>query len=158
MILNRTDMKGEIANPLAALVAVVAVNAVVFGLGLARTNAYPDVWIEPPGWIVGLVWVLIFPMWGLARWHALRAGREGRRLAAFIVFMMLWSLAYPALTAGFNLYKCAAANAISFLIVGFAYLRARSVSATASWWIAPSLVWVAFANILTIAKIVSLDS
>jgi tryptophan-rich sensory protein len=158
MILNRTDVKGEIANPLAALVAVIAVNALVFGLGLAGSEAYPDVWIEPPGWIVGLVWVLIFPMWGLARWHALRAGREGRRLAGFIVFMMVWSLAYPAVTAGFDLYRSAAANAISLLIVGFAMIRAFSVSRTAMWWIAPSLVWVAFANVLTLAKIANLDS
>ena len=157
MMLNRTDVKGEIANPLAALIAVVAVNGLVFGLGLGGSEAYPDVWIEPPGWIVGAIWVAIFPMWGLARWHALRAGREGRRLATFIVFMMVWSLAYPAITAGFDLYKSAAANAVSFLIVGFAFVRAWSVSRTASWWIAPSLVWVTFANVLTITKIVAID-
>lgn len=158
MIFNRTDVKGEIANPVAALVAVLAVNWAVFRLGLAGGSNYPDVWIEPPGWVIGLAWVLIFPMWGLARWHGLRAGREGRRLAAFIVFLMAWSLAYPAITAGFDLYKSAAANAVSFLIVGFAYLTARKVSRTASWWILPSLVWVTFANVLTIAKIVALDS
>jgi tryptophan-rich sensory protein len=157
MILNRTDVKGEIANTLAALSAVLAVNALLFGLGMTGGGHYPNVMIEPPGWAVALVWVAIFPMWGLARWHALRAGREGRRLAAFIVLMMGWSLVYPAITGVFDLYKCVACNAISLLLVGFAVIRARSVSRTAMWWMVPSLAWVAFANILTLAKIAAVE-
>jgi tryptophan-rich sensory protein len=156
MMLNRTDMKGEIANPLAALAAVAVVNAVAL-LGMGGSGSYPSVSIEPPTWFVALAWAAIFPMWGLARWHALRAGREGRRLAAFIVLMMVWSLFYAAVTVRFDLYKCVACNAITLLVVGFAVIRACSVSKTAMWWMVPSLAWVAFANVLTVAKIAAVD-
>lgn len=153
MILNRTDVRGEIANPVAALIACLAVNAVIFGAGLQQRAGGATLAFEPPGWAVGAIWLAIFPMWGMARWHALRAGRGGRKLASFIVVMMVWSLLYPLLSAGFDLYRSAALNAVSLVIVGAALLRARKVSASAWWWIAPSMGWVVFANALTLAKI-----
>jgi tryptophan-rich sensory protein len=157
MILNRTDAKGEAANALAALIAVLALNALVFGVGLERLGVDPAVWFEPPGWLVGLVWAAIFPMWGIARWHALRGGREGRGVARYILVMIGWSLLYPLLSAGSDLYKSVVLNAVSLLIVAVAFVRARKVSTSAANWIAPSLAWVVFANLLTLAKINNLD-
>ena len=102
-ILNRTDRVGLAANVAAAVVTVIAVNAVIF---LSRwfqtdTPAAQQSRLDPPGWLVGTVWVILFAFLGAARWFVIRSGgaRAGRQ-AGYIVLLLLFCLAYPFYTMG----------------------------------------------------------
>lgn len=135
-------------SALIPLAAVVAGNGLIFATGSQGADpAFSSQTLAPPGWVVALVWVAIYPMWGLARWRAARQGRRGRRESWWVVALMLWGLAYPVLTR-FQIAPSAWANLASLVLAIVTLWRVSRVSRKAAWLIAPSVVWIAFATVL----------
>lgn len=131
------------------LLLVLVGNGLLFATGVrGGSDGFESFRLAPPGWFVGLMWVLIFPMWGLARWRVWQAGAVGRRAARWVVALMAWSLAYPALTLGFDAGLSAAANLASLALVLLTTRRVQRASAAAAVWLYPSIVWIGFATLL----------
>ncbi len=146
---NRNDRSGLTISAVAPLIAAVLMNGVVYGLGWNSNDpAYEAVAFNPPGGFVAVVWLIIFPLWGAARWYAYQTGLAGRRVSYWIVALMAWSLLYPVITSGSNTTVSALANLASFALVIAATLRARAVSKRAFWLVAPSVAWIGFATAL----------
>jgi benzodiazapine receptor len=149
----RTSRHGGNLNQGAWLSALIPLAAVLIGNGLifitgsdgsAEFDALP---LSPPGWVIGLIWVIIYPMWGLARWYAARNGRQGRRESWWVVALILWGLAYPVLTR-FELVAGAWANLASLVLALLTLWRVSKVSSKGAWLIAPSVAWISFATVL----------
>ena len=96
---------------------------------------------------MGLIWVVIYPMWGLARWYAARSGSRGRRASWWVVALMLWGLLYPLVTR-FETAASAWANLASLTLVSVTLWRISTVSRKGAALIIPSAGWIVFATVL----------
>lgn len=131
--------------------AVAGLGALITQLGPWYYELVKPRW-QPPDWLFGPAWTLIFAMSALAgvRYWRRRTGRESRQLviAAFALngfLNLLWSLLFFRLERpDWALYE------VPFLwlsIVLLILLIARGTR-RAAWLLAPYLVWVSFAAAL----------
>lgn len=158
-IWNRPGPLGGLLSALVPLLAVVAENALLFSSGSAAPDpAFEAVRFAPPGWLVGAVWCVIYPLWGLARWRSHLAGEGGRKAAWWVVTLMVWGLAYPIVTGGFQVVPSAIGNALSLLLALVAAWRVGSYSKLAAALIVPSILWITYANFLGMVALTKLPA
>ena len=144
---NRNDRTGLAWSALGPALAALIANGLYYATGfVAGDPAYDAVAFSPPGWLVGLVWLLIYPMWGAARWFARQTGLAGRRNSRWIVVLMAYGLLYPLITTFVDTTGSVIANIVGLALALAAAWFARQVSRRAFWLIAPSLVWLGFAT------------
>jgi tryptophan-rich sensory protein len=146
---NRNDSTGFWLSVMLPLVAVLIGNAIIFATGSGSDEpAYDQVPWAPPGWVIGLIWLVIYPMWGAARWYARQTGLAGVRTSRWVLTLIAWGLVYPIVTSTPNLPVSVLANAASLLLAIVTAWQVRRVSKRAFWLIAPSTLWLGFANAL----------
>ncbi|MGE0595315.1 MAG: tryptophan-rich sensory protein [Hyphomonadaceae bacterium] len=143
---NSNDRSGFAWSTLGPAAAVLLCNALYYATGLVESDpAYDAVPFAPPGWLVGAIWLAIYPMWGAARWYARQTGLAGRRNSRWIVALMAYGLLYPLIAAAAGTLGSVVATFIALTLALVAAYFARQISKRAFWLIAPSLVWLAFA-------------
>ena len=111
---------------------------------------------NPPNWIFGPVWSLLYAMMVLSFWRVLLRQAPVPTVIVFLLQMALngfWSVAF------FGLHDIAlglgVVLALEALILVTIYLFAR-IDKVAAWLLAPYALWVGFASILN-AAILSLN-
>lgn len=107
---------------------------------------------NPPNWVFGPVWTLLFAMMALAFWRVLQrpAGTPGRGAAivAHLVQMALnvtWSVVFFGLNSpagGFLVIG------LFLVAIGITIRLFASLDRPAAWLLAPYLAWVSFASVL----------
>jgi len=106
---------------------------------------------NPPGWVFGPVWTVLYAMMAVAAWLVWRkAGFAGAAvpLAVFAVQLAL-NLAWSGLFFGLRQLGWAFADIVLLWFAIAATIAAFAcVSAPAAWLIAPYLAWVSFASLL----------
>jgi len=149
-----------VAAAAVSAMAVAALGALLTQLGSWYYSLSKPAW-QPPDWLFGPAWTLIFAasaLAGVLYWRA-RTTREQRQwvIAAFALnafLNTLWSLLF------FRLERPDwALSEVGFLwlsIVGLIVLISRGTPRGA-WLLAPYLIWVAFAAVLN-WKIVQLNA
>ena len=130
------------------LVAVVAGNGILFAVGDVENADYAAVPWNPPGWLIGAIWCVIYPLWGAARWKTATADDPRAARSWWPVALIVWGLMYPVVTAYVGTLGSVMANGFSLGLAVVAALMVRPVSKVAFWLIAPSLVWLVIANVL----------
>ncbi len=151
---NRPDLRGALLSALTPLIVVVVYNGLIFSTGLMTGDgAYEKVAFAPPGWVIGLVWCVIYPLWGLAHWRAAQAGVSGLPARFWILAMMGWGLAYPLLTGPTGIEISVAANGVALVLVAASILTAKRVSILATGLLALTSMWILFANFLGICAL-----
>ena len=112
-------------------------------------------WFQPPPWVFGPVWTLLYALMGIAAWRVWRGGMEkpGVRWALGLFALQLglnaaWSpVFFGAHEIGFALAILAA-----LWLVLAATIRAFALlDRAAAWLLAPYLAWVTFALVLNAA-------
>ncbi len=153
-LLDRPDRVGAAATIAAFVGAAVLVNGLIFALGIDQNNdgVARLIW-APPGWAIGAIWVLLFAFYAVAHWLLRQQGDGGRRAARWVFAIVLWDLAYPLLTWGFDLVLGAWLNVVTLVLTILLLARVRRESRAAFGWLIPSLIWVAFATVLTFAAL-----
>lgn len=151
---NRADRLGVLLSASVPLLAAIVANLLIWLTGWSQEDhAYDAVSFSPPGWVVGTIWLIIFPMWGYARWKAWQAGPVGRRESWWALALIFWALAYPVAVVFLDTLASAWANVAS---LGFAVIvcwRLAKGSKAAAGWIVPSLAWLTFASFLGFAAV-----
>lgn len=106
---------------------------------------------NPPGWIFGPVWTLLYVLMAIAAWRVTEAPASGLRMGALALFAvqlglnLLWSWVF------FRRHALGAALAeLAMLWVAIAATTAlfAQVDAPAAWLMTPYLAWTAFAALL----------
>lgn len=104
---------------------------------------------NPPGWLFGPVWTVLYALMAVAAWRVWRA--EGRGLWVWwtqLGFNALW----PWLFFAWGRLGLAALECGLLAIVVLATLLVfRRSDRTAAWLLAPYLAWVLFATTLNVA-------
>jgi benzodiazapine receptor len=106
---------------------------------------------NPPNWLFGPVWSLLYAMMAVAAWRVVRQGKAWRELAAYLLQLVLnlgWSLVF------FGAHRIGAA----LVEIGCLWL-AIAVTLALFWrrdrpaglLLAPYLAWVSFAALLNFA-------
>ena len=109
----------------------------------------------PPGGLIGLVWIILFTLMGLALFLVIREGTEKPEVkAALIIFALqlvvnvLWSLAFFGL-------KSPLAGIVVILILWalilLTIIRFLPISRAAALLMVPYILWVSFAAFLNIS-------
>ncbi len=153
--LQRRTMGGDIV----ALVIFVGLCLAVGALGGTWTAESVRTWyptlakppINPPNWVFGPVWTVLYIAMGIAAWRVWRADgvfRARVALAAFGVQLAL-NLAWSFLFFGRHLIGAALIDILLLLaaIIGTLMLFARH-DRIAAWLMVPYAAWVAYASVL----------
>ena len=145
---NSADWTGALWSAACPLAATLIGNGLIFTFGVMNDPSYAALPFAPPGWVVGLVWSLLYPLWGLARWRAWTAGPEGPAAAWWVVALIIWGLLYPVGALFWTTPASAVANVASLALAAVVAWRVVRVSRGAALLMAPSLVWLCFASYL----------
>ena len=109
---------------------------------------------NPPGWVFGPVWTVLYVCMGVAAWLVWRrraASGRGKALGLFGAQLVL-NAAWAGLFFGLRSPGLALAEIAALLVLvawtAWAFLGVRRA---AGWLMAPYLAWVAFAAVLNLA-------
>jgi translocator protein len=144
---------------LPALIVLVLINlaVAVFG-GLATADALPNwyatlvkpTW-NPPSWVFGPVWTLLYLLMALAAWMVWlrREEREVMPALSAYFFQLMLNASWSLIFFGLHLPGWAFAEIVVLWLAIALTLRAFwRVSRAAGWLFVPYLLWVTFAAVL----------
>ena len=153
--LNQDDRQALVLNVALAVGAALIMNAAIFLLGWDSTTDYaPRPWFEPPGWVIGVVWLVLFSLMASARWTLnsytiIGVVRARAMVTLLIVACLLWpfySLAIGSLAGGLIGNIVTIIIAVAAMV--FAWLRSRD----AALFILPVVLWLLFATLIILAE------
>ena len=146
-------------STVASIVSLAGWLTLCFGAALFGSRYMPGPWHEhlkkpawnPPNWVFGPVWTLLYTLMAIAAWIVWREGGWGAQrvpLTLFVVqltFNALWSWIF----FGLKNPGLAFADIIALWLALLATLIVFSrVQPAAGWLLAPYLAWVTFASAL----------
>jgi tryptophan-rich sensory protein len=109
---------------------------------------------NPPNWVFGPVWTLLYLSMAIAAWRAWRIGSAAearvtfRLYAAQLALNALWSVLFFGLhRIGWALVEVI----VLWLVLIRMFIRFRGTDSLAAWLWAPYLIWVSFAAVLNSA-------
>jgi translocator protein len=152
-MLNSPERLGLWANLALMLAGVIVTNGIIFGLAWDSVGAdRPQPWFAPPGFVVGIVWTLLFAAMAVARWSYVRDTLDYGWRSWIIVALAALCLSYPFYTAGLS-------NPLIGLIgnigTALAVLVAMGIlwphSRNAALLISPIVAWLTFASFIVVA-------
>lgn len=151
---DRPDGLGLALSSIIPLAAVLVGNGLIALSGDMENPDYAAVAWNPPGWLIGAIWCVIYPLWGAARWKTATADDPRASRSWWVAGLIVWGLCYPVVTAFVDTTGSAIANGFSLALAVTAAVRVAPVSWAAFWMIAPSIVWLVIANALGLQALV----
>jgi tryptophan-rich sensory protein len=158
--MTTTTRDPDAGSPWLPLLLILGATGAVSALGGAVTTPEIDGWyrtlqkppFNPPDWIFGPVWTLLFLMMAAAAWLVVRA-RGGlwaaRREMTLYGVQLVLNLAWSVLFFGLRSPDLAFAEIFLLLAAivanGMAFHRVRPL---AGWLFVPYFAWVSFASVL----------
>lgn len=121
----------------------------LFGPGEWYATLKKPSW-NPPGWIFGPVWTLLYAMMAVAAWLVWRQGGWGRQRKPLLIFLAQLALNALWTPLFFGLHRPGVAFA-EIVLLWLAIVVIRPVSRIAMLLLAPCLAWVSFATALNFA-------
>ncbi len=152
-LLNQPNTVSLILNILVALVAVSAMNGLIFGLGWNKPiEPVAKSLLAPPTYLIGIVWTILFVLMATARWQ-LNFDEIAADARTWVTVLIISCIVYPLYTLAFN-------NAISGLLgnletialAAFVIFRVWSISEFAALLILPIIPWVLYASLIIIKR------
>jgi tryptophan-rich sensory protein len=147
---GRPDYLGAVLNavvPLAGL-AIVTGGAEAAGLGVPTMSP-----LGLPAWTGTLALIVMLPMWGIARWLAGKAGRQGRAAARWIVALIVVAIMAPFAVEFLDPLLGSAVFMVLLLIGLGAISRAAMVSGVATALLLPGLLWTGAGAIIAFGAV-----
>jgi len=114
-------------------------------------------WFNPPDWIFGPVWTLLYAMIALAGWRVWRLrgwGAQGRIEPALLVWalQLALNLCWSFVFFGARMIGAALIEIVVLLAaIGVTLRLFARIERLAAWLLAPYAAWVAFATLLNAA-------
>jgi len=143
------------------VVAALAAMAVA-GLGASATDIGPWYYAlqkpswQPPDWLFGSAWTLIYgliALSGVLAWNAARDRRHGLNIVGLFALNALLNVRWSELFFNFHRPDWALIEVMVFWLSIVLLMVAAAASHTAGWLLAPYLAWVTFAGLLNLAVV-----
>lgn len=118
----------------------IAMNGIIyaFNLNMKREDSFP------PGYIIGIIWTIIFALLGYVHYLLYRLKNKTNYGSASVVLFILYALAYPVLNT-MNVYFL---NLISLILSFVLSLIVMMYSRHIFLFMIPLLLWVSFVNLM----------
>jgi tryptophan-rich sensory protein len=139
-------------------VILIGVNIPAPFLGLDfESGEKPVLWYQPPGFVIPIVWFVLFTLLGIARHHLIQTGNMN--LQGLLIVLAVLCASYAYYTLGFA--KLTHISALWFGFWGnvaviaaavFVVVRLYPVSATAAWLTLPVIVWTCYATLIVLGE------
>lgn len=147
---------GLLGASFASVTLVAALGGALTARGLGPWyEALPKPAWNPPAWVFGPVWTVLYALQAVAAWLVLRAGwrERGVRIAIALHALQLalqvaWSGTFFALHAPAAAVVVIVAIVATLALTTVAFRRVRSI---AGLLVLPTLLWVLFATALNVA-------
>ncbi len=156
-------MRRQIGGRWRPIVVAGLAATVVAGLGAAATDIGPWYQVlrkpswQPPDWLFGPAWTLIYGLIALAgvlAWNAARDRRHGLNIVGVFALNALLNVGWSELFFGLHRPDWALFEVVAFwLSIVVLIVTASSASHVAGWLLAPYLAWVTFAGVLNLAVV-----
>jgi translocator protein len=143
-------------SPMAGFVMLAVLVVLTFCAPLGGMIAPPGAWYgslnkpawNPPAWIFGPVWTLLYLMMAVAAWLAWNKTRDMRVLRPYFIQLAL-NAAWTPVFFGLEQPGWALVVIIALWLAILQTIRSfRFTSQAAAWLLAPYLLWVSFATVL----------
>ena len=143
------------SRPLALLLWILLCFTAAAGGGFVMTGDWyamlsKPTW-NPPSWVFGPVWTLLYIMMGVSAWLVWKEGgfaQQRKPLTLFLVQLVLNAIWTPLFFGAHALGIAFAEILLLWLAILATILAFRRVSTTAAWLLVPYLLWVSFASVL----------
>lgn len=128
------------------------------GLKFAGNEASKRLWFEPPGFVIPLVWVVLFFLLAILRFKLLEA--QAPDLAWLVIFLALLCASYAYYTLG--LEKLTGISALKFGLVGNILVilaglwvggQIGDFSSKLAYLVFPVVVWTFYATMIIIGQL-----
>lgn len=107
---------------------------------------------NPPSWVFGPVWTVLYIMIGLAGARIWRVRQQHPRLFAIFLLQLLLNFAWSFLFFGsHNIFAALVNIVLLWLSILIIILISRKIDKPAAWLLTPYLLWVTFASVLNVA-------
>ncbi len=105
---------------------------------------------NPPSWLFGPVWTLLFILMGIAFYLVWRENnKKSESILCFFIFHLLVNIAWSAVFFGLQSpLGGILVIAVLWLMILWLIISFRRFNKVASWLLLPYLLWVSFASIL----------
>jgi translocator protein len=112
-------------------------------------------WWQPPDWVIPIVWTVIYAIIAITVWRAWKAAPERRRgLAWALIVNLFLNFIWPLLFSAHRRPDWALVDAALLTISVVPLMIAVNRRAPGNgWWLAPYLLWTAFATALNLALV-----
>ncbi|MFN7119761.1 MAG: tryptophan-rich sensory protein [Saprospiraceae bacterium] len=134
------------------ILVVVNIPAPFLGLEFESNNK-PRLWFQPPGFVIPIVWFVLFTLLGIARYTLLKMQQP--ELVWLLIILAVLCATYAYYTLG--LAKLTGISALWFGLIGnlvviavaaLVIIQILPVSTLAAWLVVPVIVWTAFASLI----------
>ncbi|BDC49882.1 hypothetical protein F183_A21980 [Bryobacterales bacterium F-183] len=160
LYLNHPGVAGCVANIVAFVAVLLLVNVPAPFLGLEFDDDTPaNVLLAPPGWLVVVAWLVLFPAMGVARWLLLGTDWGGGAifgLAVLCATYAYYTLGLAKLTAISPAVFGLVGNLVVIAVASRIAVRVAPLQGTAAGLIALVALWTAFASISVVQIVAKL--
>src|SRR5512133_2858936 len=108
---------------------------------------------NPPAWIFGPVWTLLYTLMGISLWLVIRDGITEKPVQQAVVIFtaqLIANFAWSIIFFGLHMIAFAFLEVLLLDILIIATIVSfRKINPTAGWLLVPYICWTAFASILT---------
>ena len=117
----------------------------------------PKLWYQPPGYVIPIVWFVLFTLLGTARQHLLALGQPELQYWLFALALLCATYAYYTLglakwTGISALWYGLYGNLAVILFAVFVAAKLYPVSATAALLTLPVALWTTFATLIVVGE------
>lgn len=132
-------------------------------IGAATTVTGASSWYDtldkppfnPPNWLFGPVWTLLYALMGIAAYLVWREGTDRRdvrtALGLFAVQLVLNGIWTPVFFGAESIVSGAVVIVLLLVVLALTVRAFFRVSRTAGWLLVPYLLWVGFATLLNLS-------
>ena len=137
---------------------LIAVNIPAPFLGLDfESGETPKLWYAPPGFVIPIVWFVLFTLLGIGRYNLIRTEENNYQwwlygLAFLCATYAYYTLGFAKLTDISALWFGLIGNIVVILFTAFVVYKLLPINKTAALLTIPVIVWTAFASLIVIGE------
>jgi tryptophan-rich sensory protein len=130
------------------IIAAIIMNGIIYTFGLnKKTNKNTINPYIPPGYIVGIIWIIILGLLGYVHYLLYNLKNEISFTSLFVIFIILFCISYPLIT-GLNEKKGQLLNLITLILAYVLGLCTIIESKYIFIYVIPFIIWSTYVNLV----------
>jgi tryptophan-rich sensory protein len=136
------------------VILAIIINSISFGLGWTKKSKDNKMNpLLPPGYVIGIVWIIILGLIGYVHYEIFKLHNNHITFTSlYVVFFILFCLAYPFLTLGYKEKIGLLLNLITLILAFILSLLIIIQSKYIFIFLIPLLLWVTYVNFVFVIE------